>query len=285
MPLGVAGARRVPRLVAPPAPRAPRRLPRSHELSGRLQVGAGGGGGSPRPGGAGDCPGWRLRATRTARPTGSCGCWPARVDRYFAVSREIAAELVEELDWPAEKVEVLYNAVDVERTAVAPPPGLREQLGGSGTRPLVLTPARLNAQKGHDTLLGAVAEVPEALFLLAGDGPERERLEALASELGVGDRVRFLGRREDIPQLLAACDVFALPSLYEGSSLAVLEAMAAGIPIVSSAIGGTDELIDDGRSGMLVPPGDAAALAVALRRVLGGPAAARGLRGAGARAG
>jgi glycosyltransferase involved in cell wall biosynthesis len=194
-----------------------------------------------------------------------------RVDRYFAVSREIAAELVGALGWPAEKVEVLYNAVDVERTAVAPPPGLREQLGGSEIRPLVLTPARLNAQKGHEALLGAIAEVPEALFLLAGDGPERGRLEALAAELGVADRVRFLGRREDIPQLLAACDVFALPSLYEGSSLAVLEAMAAGIPIVSSAIGGTDELIDDGRSGLLVPPGDAAALAAALRRVLGHP--------------
>jgi len=191
------------------------------------------------------------------------------VDRYFAVSREIAAELVEDLGWPAEKVEVLYNAVDVEGTAVAAPPGLREQLGGSETRPLVLTPARLNAQKGHDTLLAAIAEVPEALFLFAGDGPERERLESLAAELGVADRVRFLGRREDIPQLLAACDVFALPSLYEGSSLAVLEAMAAGIPIVSSAIGGTDELIEDGRSGLLVPPGDVAAWAAALRRVLG----------------
>jgi glycosyltransferase involved in cell wall biosynthesis len=192
-----------------------------------------------------------------------------RVDRYLAVSREIADELVGRLGWPAEKVEVVYNAVDADRAAVPAPPGLREQLGGSETRPLVLTPARLNAQKGHDTLLEAIAEVPEALFLLAGDGPERERLEARAAELGLGERVRFLGRREDVPQLLAACDVFALPSLYEGSSLAVLEAMAAGIPVVSSAIGGTEELIDDGRSGLLVPPGDAPALAAALRRVLG----------------
>jgi glycosyltransferase involved in cell wall biosynthesis len=191
------------------------------------------------------------------------------VDRYLAVSREIAGELVEDLGWPAGKVEVLYNAVDVERAAVPAPPGLRAQLGGSETRPLVVTPARLNAQKGHDTLLEAVAAVPEALFLLAGDGPERERLETQAAELGVAERVRFLGRREDVPQLLAACDVFALPSLYEGSSLAVLEAMAAGIAIVSSAIGGTEELIEDGRSGLLVPPGEAAALAAALRRALG----------------
>lgn|GEM_PF-125016 len=202
---------------------------------------------------------WQLRAL--ARGVG----------RYVAVSRAIAAELVERLDWPAEKIEVVYNAVDAERAAVTAPPGLREELGGEG-RPLVLTPARLHAQKGHATLLGAAAEVPDAIFVLAGDGPEREPLEALAQRLGVAERVRFLGRREDVPELLAACDLFALPSLYEGSSLAVLEAMAAGIPIVSSAIGGTDELIEDGRSGLLVPPGDAEALAAALRRALGKPA-------------
>ncbi len=135
----------------------------------------------------------------------------------------------------------------------------------------MLTPARLDAQKGHPTLLEAIAELPDALFLFAGDGPERAALEARAAELGVAERVLFLGRREDVPQLLAACDVFALPSLYEGSSLAVLEAMAAGIPIVSSAIGGTEELIEDGRSGLLVPPGDAPALAAALRRALADP--------------
>ena len=193
------------------------------------------------------------------------------VGRYLAVSREIAAELVERLGWPAERVEVAHNAVDVERVAVAAPAGLRARLGGSETRPLVLTPARLDAQKGHPILLEAIAELPEALFLFAGEGPERGALEARAAELGVSERVRFLGRREDIPQLLAACDVFALPSLYEGSSLAVLEAMAAGIPIVSSAIGGTEELIEDGRSGLLVPPGDAKALAAALRRLLEEP--------------
>lgn len=191
------------------------------------------------------------------------------VDRYFAVSRDIARELVEELGWPEEKVEVVYNAVDPRRLDVEAPPGLREQLGGGDDRPLVLTPARLDAQKGHRFLFEAIAEVPDAIFVLAGEGPERESLEALAAQLGISERVRFLGRREDVPQLLAACDVFALPSLYEGSSLAVLEAMAVGVPVVSSAIGGTDELIEDGESGLLVPPGDAAALAAALRRVLG----------------
>lgn len=201
---------------------------------------------------------WQLRAL--ARGVG----------RYLAVSRDIAAELVERLGWPAAKIEVVYNAVDAERVPVVAPPGLRRELRAEG-RPLVLTPARLDAQKGHATLFAAIAEVPDAVFVLAGEGPEREPLEALAGRLGIDDRVRFLGRREDVPELLAACDLFCLPSLYEGSSLAVLEAMAAGIPIVSSAIGGTDELIEDGRSGLLVPPGDAVALAAALRRALAEP--------------
>lgn len=193
------------------------------------------------------------------------------VDRYLAVSHGIANELVGTLGWPREKIDVVYNAVDLARVEVEAPPGLREELGGSEGRPLVLTPARLDAQKGHRFLFEAIQQVPEANFLLAGEGPERAQLEALAAQLGIVDRVRFLGRREDVPQLLAACDVFVLPSLYEGSSLAVLEAMAAGIPIVSSAIGGTDELIEDGRSGLLVAPEDVAGLATALRRVIDGP--------------
>lgn len=270
MPLGLAGARRVPALArllrrerpavfhahmsSPVACKwglAAAVLARVPAVLGTVQVGA-----YEPPNRSAY---WQLRALSR------------RVDRYLAVSREIAEELVGRLDWPAAKVEVAYNAVDVERAAVAAPPGLRAQLGGSETRPLVLTAARLDAQKGHPTLLEAIAELPEALFLFAGEGPEREALEARAAELGVAERVRFLGRREDVPQLLAACDVFALPSLYEGSSLAVLEAMAAGTAIVSSAIGGTEELIEDGRSGLLVPPGDAPALAAALRRVLGDP--------------
>jgi len=209
-------------------------------------------------------------------PPGRSAYWQLRalargVDRYIAVSRDIAAELIEHLGWPAEKIEVVHNAVDLERFEVEAPAGLREELGGGEGRPLVLTSARLNEQKGHPVLFEAIANVPDAVFALAGDGPDRGALEALARRLGIADRVRFLGRRDDIPQLLAACDVFALPSLYEGSSLAVLEAMAAGAPIVSSAIGGTDELIDDGHSGLLVPRGDADGLAAALKLLLGDP--------------
>ena len=190
------------------------------------------------------------------------------VDRYIAVSRDVADELVGRFGWPAAKVQVGYNAVEIDRFGAPAPPGLREQIGGDVARPLVLTPARLDEQKGHPVLLHAAAELLGVDFVLAGEGPERASLEALAAELGIAERVHFLGYRDDIPQLLAACDIFALPSLYEGSSLAVLEAMAARRPVVSSAIGGTDELIDDGVDGLLVAPGDAAGLASALRRLI-----------------
>jgi glycosyltransferase involved in cell wall biosynthesis len=187
----------------------------------------------------------------------------ARVGRYIAVSRAIATELIERFRWPADKIEVVYNAVDLERFDVSASPARSDE-----QRPVVLTCARLDEQKGHRILLAAAAEVPEAVFVLAGDGPERAALEGKAAELGVSDRVRFLGHRTDVSELLATCDVFALPSFYEGSSLALLEAMAARRPVVSSAIGGTDELIEDGKTGLLVPPGDAGALGVALRKLL-----------------
>jgi glycosyltransferase involved in cell wall biosynthesis len=197
---------------------------------------------------------WQLRALA------------AGVDRYVAVSRDVADELVARFHYPPAKVEVVYNAVRLERFEQPSPAGLREQLGRG--LPVVLTCARLDEQKGHDVLLQAAAQLPQVAFALAGEGPERARLQALAGELGIGDRVLFLGYRTDIPQLLAACDVFALPSLYEGSSLAVLEAMAASRAVVSSAIGGTDELIADGEDGVLVAPGEVEPLAAALRRLL-----------------
>lgn len=189
------------------------------------------------------------------------------VGRYIAVSRAVAAELAERFRWPAAKIAVVYNAVDLDRFGAPAPAGLRAQLGGEG-RPLLLTAARLEPQKGLPVLLRALAEVPDAALALAGEGPELAELEALAARLEIADRVRFLGRRSDVPELLAACDAFVLPSLYEGSSLAVLEAMAARRAVISSAIAGTDELIADGVDGILVPPGDVNGLTAAMRRLL-----------------
>lgn len=190
------------------------------------------------------------------------------VDRYIAVSKAIAGQLADAFHWPPEKIEIVHNAVRSERFRVAPDPELRQQLAGDVDRPIVLTVARLDVQKGLDVLLKAAARVPEARFVVAGDGPQRGSLESQADELGLGDRLVFLDQRSDIPQLLAASDLFVLPSLYEGTSLAVLEAMAAGKALVSSAIGGTDELVVDGESALLVPRGDPGALAAAIRRLL-----------------
>jgi glycosyltransferase involved in cell wall biosynthesis len=191
----------------------------------------------------------------------------ALVDRYIAVSHDIARRLVDEFHWPRRKIDVIYNAVDLERFDRPSTARIRAELGAEG-RPIVLTPARLDPQKGHRVLLDAAASLPGVVFALAGDGPERGALEARSRILGIDDRVHFLGFRHDIPDLLATADVFLLPSLYEGSSLAVLEAMAARRAVVSSDIGGTRELIEHRRSGVLVPPGDAGAVAAALRELL-----------------
>ena len=194
-----------------------------------------------------------------------------RVGRFIAVSRDIATGLVDDFGWPADRIEVIHNAVEAGRFVAPARASLRDLLTEGGDRAVVLVPARLNEQKGHSFLLRAAAQLPEAVFVLAGDGPIRDTLEAQAAELGVERRIRFLGYRSDIPQLLAASDLVALPSLYEGSSVAILEAMAAGRAVVASAIGGTDELIEDGKTGILVPPGEVDPLAAALRRLLDDP--------------
>jgi glycosyltransferase involved in cell wall biosynthesis len=205
------------------------------------------------------------------------------VGRYIAVSHDVARRLRATFGWPSHKIEVIHNAVRLERYGRPVDPELRSQLSGPANRPVVLTVARLDVQKGLDVLLVAATRVSEARFVIAGEGGERRKLEALAGGLALGDRVLFLGHRTDIPELLAASDVFVLPSRFEGSSLAILEAMAAGKPVISSAIGGTDELIVSRESGLLVPSDDADALTAALTRVLVEPELGRRL-GAAARA-
>lgn len=192
----------------------------------------------------------------------------AVLDRYIAVSTEVARRLESDLRVPQSRIRVVRNGIDLDPFEAAFDPQLRFSLDGGSSAPLILTPARLHSQKGHEVLLEAVPKVPEALFVFAGDGPARERLEARARQLGVSARVRFLGLREDVPQLLASCDLVVLPSWYEGLPLAVLEAMAAGKPVVATAVGGTDEAAVDGVCGRLVEPGNVDALAAAINSTL-----------------
>ena len=207
----------------------------------------------------------------------------AGVGRFIAVSREVERHLEEKFGWHAPKVVVIPNAIDPARFRLASDPQLRAALSRDGSRPIVLATARLAAQKGLGYLLDAVSELPAIQLVIAGDGPDLGDLEAQAQRLALGDRVDFLGHRDDVAELLACADVVALPSLYEGLPLSVLEAMAAGKPVVATAIGGTDEAIVDGETGVLVEPRDAAALAEALDGLISDPARAARLGAAGRR--
>ncbi len=192
----------------------------------------------------------------------------ASLGRYLPVSHDLAQRLRQTLHVPTRKIQVIHNGILVEPFNGPADATLRASLNGNSKRPIVLTAARLDKQKGHCYLLEAAALVPEAQFVLAGDGPTRSSLEERVQALGLGDRVVFLGYRSDIPELLACCDLFVLPSLYEGLPLSVLEAMAAGKPVIASAVGGTDEAVIPGETGLLVPPADPIALATAIRTLL-----------------
>jgi glycosyltransferase involved in cell wall biosynthesis len=206
----------------------------------------------------------------------------AIVDRYIAVSRDVATRLGQNFHIPAGKIEVVHNGVPLaafNRTAHS---ALRAALTReSPGQPIVLTTARLAAQKGHFYLLKAAALVPNAMFVLVGDGPDRARLQAQVRDLSLDKRVLFLGYRHDVADLLACCDVFVLPSLFEGLPLSILEAMAANKPVVASALGGNDEVIVHGETGLLVPPADPHALAATIQMVLSKPDLARRLAAAG----
>jgi glycosyltransferase involved in cell wall biosynthesis len=191
-----------------------------------------------------------------------------KIDRYVAVSEHVAQRLRNTFHVPPHKLEVIYNAIPTARFDRPACPEFRRTLSAMEERPIVLTIARLDEQKGLKYLLQTAQSVPDAVFVLVGDGPERSALESQAQSLGVDGHVVFLGHRQDIPDLLANCDLFVLPSLFEGLPVSVLEAMAAGKPVIASDIGGTDEAVVHGVSGLLVPPGDAEALAAAIQKLL-----------------
>jgi glycosyltransferase involved in cell wall biosynthesis len=182
-----------------------------------------------------------------------------------ANSRAAADRLVIERV-PRRKVVVIPNGLDAARFVARTP---RSRL-----RRIVMV-ANLRAEKGHDVLFDAAVPVlrafPDVHFDLVGAGPELERLRARASAVGIAHAVTFAGHCDDVATRLAGADLFVLPSRSEAFPNAVLEAMAAGLPIVASGVGGILELIDDGRTGVLVPPGDAGALADGLCRMIGDP--------------
>lgn len=206
------------------------------------------------------------------------------VDTYIAVSDDVARQM-REIITPASKVEVVHNGIIIKDydgyDNSATPQAYATIKRGREDSPIVLTVARLDEQKGHTYLLKAATEVPGALLVFAGDGPERASLENEARELCLSDRVIFLGQRNDVRELLQGCDMFVLPSLYEGLPLSIMEAMASGKPVIASNIGGVKELIRDGETGCLVTPGDPHALARAINTLVSKPALSRKLAMAG----
>ncbi|MEJ7569038.1 MAG: glycosyltransferase family 4 protein [Gaiellaceae bacterium] len=158
----------------------------------------------------------------------------------------------------------------------------RSELGIEGT--LLAFAGRLGPAKALDVALAALAELEGVTLLLAGDGPERTALERRAAELGLGERACFLGAlgRDEVLRLFRAADASVLSSAWENFPHTLVEALAVGTPVVATAVGGVPEIVRDGENGLLVPPGDPAALAAALRRYLGDPELQERLRSAAA---
>ncbi|MCA9262362.1 MAG: glycosyltransferase [Planctomycetales bacterium] len=187
-------------------------------------------------------------------------CLTSVTDAFVGVAQAHGQHLVEREGFPTEKVCVIPNGIDVQR--FVPPDetksSLRRRLGLPPEPPLIGIVAALRPEKNHVVFLRAAAHAlrhsTNSQFIVVGDGPERVSLETLAGELGIVDRVHFVGTRSDIDRILAACDVFALTSDNEAAPVSILEAMATGLPVVATRVGSVAEMVHHGRSGLLAEP-------------------------------
>ena len=202
-------------------------------------------------------------------------------DRYLAISNCIA-EVLRAYGVDPGRIRVVYSSQDPARIEAEPIE--RSALGLADLRPddpLLLCPAALVGHKDHATLIAAMPDVlavhPRARLLLAGEGELRPRIEEQARALGVDAHVHLLGRRDDVPALLRTADLFVLSSKMEGLGSAIVEAMFAGLPVVACAAGGIPEVVADGETGLLAPPGDPGALARRIVQLLDDPESAQRL--------
>lgn len=200
-----------------------------------------------------------------------------QADAGIAISEAIRRFAIAYEGVSPQKIHTIHYGLD-PASVHAPPDArtrLRQELGLPADAPLVGSVCRLIEQKGLDNALDGFAQVaaefPAAHYAIAGDGPLRGALEAQAARLGVADRVHFLGWRADAPAIFAALDVLLAPSRWEGFGLVFLEAMALGVPVISTRVSAIPEVIADGETGWLVPPDDPAAIAGALRAALADP--------------
>jgi glycosyltransferase involved in cell wall biosynthesis len=187
-----------------------------------------------------------------------------------------------------ERIVQIPNGVDTDRLTPVEPnrrAALREQFAFPPDAWVLLYAGRLSVEKGPDVVLDAWAIAPpqQGLLVFAGEGPLVAMLEAQAERLGVADSVRLLGHVPQIGELMGAADAFVLPSRTEGMSNALLEAMAYGLPVISTRVSGSEDVISDGVSGLLVDPEDRPALGAAIRRLAADPGSARSMAGEGRR--
>jgi glycosyltransferase involved in cell wall biosynthesis len=199
------------------------------------------------------------------------------VDQYIAVSEANRRYLVEEKGLPPQKIVVIHNGCDVKRFSPhhLAPAGLRQSLGFEDGDPIIVVPGRLEPQKGHRVLLEALPavrrEFPRVRVVCLGAGALRAELEERVVEARLTDSVRFVGFQPNVDDWLALADLTVLPSFYEGLPLAAIESLAAGRPMVATAVDGTPEVVVDGATGLTVPPGDPEKLGSAICRLLGDP--------------
>jgi glycosyltransferase involved in cell wall biosynthesis len=200
----------------------------------------------------------------------------AGTDRVIVSAASVRDFYIDQVHADPAKVDVIYNAVDFEQGhASTSRSAMRASLGLPADAPVAGVIARLTEQKGHRYLFEALAATPalsDVHLLVVGGGPLEGDLRSHVASLGLTARVHFLGARRDLGDLLGAIDVFVMPSLWEGLPLSLVLAMGAAVPSVATAVAGIPEVIDDGRTGVLVPPGDAAALGAALGRLFTDPA-------------
>ncbi|MEA1926998.1 MAG: glycosyltransferase family 4 protein [Candidatus Auribacterota bacterium] len=176
--------------------------------------------------------------------------------QVIAVSNAVRDDLVEQ-GIPASRITVIQNGINIPDINTAARDRIRLELGIKPEETVIGAVGRLSPQKDYPTLLHAFKRVnkscPEAVLLIAGDGYLRDNLEELTDDLGIRERVKFLGYRSDVMEVFSSCDIYTLSSLWEGLPLAVLEAMAMGKPVVATAVPGTEEAVNEGETGFLVP--------------------------------
>ena len=199
------------------------------------------------------------------------------VDFYVAVSESNAQFLIEKKRLPASKIRVIHNGSDLSRfnPGHPAPPELRRSLGFGESDPVVVLIGRLEAQKGHAVLLEALPSVierfPNLRLVCVGEGALRPELERRVAELRLQSSVRFVGFQPNAPDWFALSAFCVLPSFYEGLPLVAIECLAAGRAMIATAVDGSPEVIVNGKTGLLVPAGDSAALSEALLKLLSNP--------------